>query len=122
MDIDIDLEHLAEVLPEMRRQAEERAAGSRSPGEDARMAGLEIAADPHPAGTWLSARWLEGYSGTRAPERGITIGKGFNMTPEEEFFARMEWLHAIGVAPARIREAMREFRLSYRAEALPAEN
>lgn len=121
-DIEIDLERLAEALPEMRRRAEERAVSARAPGELARLYGKPISADPNAAGAWTSTRWLEGWSGTRAPERGITLGQGFNMTPTEEFYARYEWLLNIGVEPARVREAMVEFRKSYRDETLPAEH
>lgn len=121
-DIEIDLEHLVEALPEMRRRAEERAAAGRAPGELARLRGEPISADPNAPGAWTSTRWLEGWSGTRAPERGITLGQGFNMTPAEEFYARYEWLLAIGVAPERVREAMVEFRRSYRDETLPSEH
>ncbi len=62
---DIDLEHLAEALPKMRRQAEARAEASRAPGEMARLQGLPISADPNSPGSWVSTRWLEGWSSQR---------------------------------------------------------
>lgn len=121
-DIELDLEHLAEVLPELRRQAEQRDAAARASGEIARLKGASIHDDPHQPGSWMSRRWLEGWSGRVAPERSIELGRGFNMTPEEEFFARYDWLLSIGVAPDRVRAAMIEFRKSYRDEVLPAEH
>jgi hypothetical protein len=121
MDIDIDIDGLLVALPELRRHSEERTRAGRESGAAARLAGVHISDDPWQPGSWYSNRWLEGWSGTAAPERTVTIGKGFNMTPTEEYFARMEWMAKIGVSAPRIREAMKVFRLGYTPDALPAE-
>ena len=119
MDVFVDLGQLLVSLPELQEMARATAARYQAPGVKARAAGLPITADPWSAGTWPSARWLEGWSGTKAPERTITLGKGFNMTPSEEYLGRMNWMAAIGVPQERIREAMKAFRTCYAPEDLP---
>lgn len=42
------------------------------------------------------ARWLEGWSGTEAPEREVEAG-AFNMTPAEHVFRFSEWVLGLGL-------------------------
>lgn len=121
-DVYIDMGAGLATLPELKRMAQERLQTFRGQGMAAKAAGLPITADPHRAGSWVSTRWLEGWSGTTAPERWVSVGVGFNMTPAEEFHALREWLGRIGVDQARVREAMVTFRRGYREEVLPQEH
>ncbi len=108
---------LREKLPGLAAQCAANVRRAQAPGAEAKAAGRWLDANPHRPGCWRWTKWLEGWSGTEAPERDAA-GGGFNMTPAEELARRLEWLRGLGVSEEHQAEAALLIRRSYRPDAI----
>ena len=96
-----------------------RNAAWRAEGAAARTAGVSAIECPYYIGSFAANRWLEGWSGTLAPERKCVDGGGFNMTPQEDVARFTDWVASLPVTSEMAAKMLKAYRAGYRPEALP---
>lgn len=89
----------------------------RACGRRARIEGVPLIKCPWEIGSWVSVRWIEGWSDTPAPERAVIAGK-FNMTPQQHVDAFSEWVMLLDLPDALAAQLIKSQRRAYRADAL----
>lgn len=115
--LDPDLDQLRRFVAEMDQRRGARRRRWRLFGSDARLRGEGLEANPWVPGSWVWTLWLEGWSGTEAPERVVAPGGRFNMTPAEELTQRLLWLEELGVPEADRAQAAEKIVRGYVPEA-----
>lgn len=108
---------LAILAGKLEAEVETSKRAVRHAGATARRLGFAIQDCPHAVGSWMGNRWMEGWSGTMAPERTVVDG-AFNMTPADEVSQKIDWALEIGLSTDDASRVGFLTRRGYRAEAL----
>lgn len=111
-------ERLRRFIAEETPKIDARNAGLRAEGERARASGLPATSCPHLIGSYVSIRWLEGWSGTLAPERRYIPGRDFNMTPQQDVEQFTDWVMSLALPDDSAARAIGMCRAGYRPNAL----
>lgn len=113
---------LRQFVEDVGPKIEARDDALRSEGALAKAAGVPITGCPHFVGSYVSVRWFEGWSGTRAPRREFISGRGFNMTPQQDIEQFTDWIMSLGLPDEFASRALHAHRSGYRAEFHPKPN
>lgn len=112
---------LRQFIEDERPKAEAGDNVLRSEGARAKADGVPIVGCPHRIGSYMSIRWLEGWSDTRAPRRNY-LGERFNMTPQQDIERFADWIMSLALPDDCAARAIELHRAGYRVDVHPTLN